>query len=98
MKKVFYILLTVLMISVCMTACSSEDTQGEAEENPTAEESQDVKDYASGTPWQIIDLEGIVTEDTPVDAKDNFALFVNKDDILSIKIPKDSGAAGTMQV
>ena len=86
------------MISVCMTACSSEDTQGEAEENPTAEESQDVKDYANGTPWQIIDLEGIVTEDTPVDAKDNFALFVNKDDILSIKIPKDSGAAGTLQV
>ena len=96
MKKAFFILLAVLMISVCMTACSSEDTQGDAEEDPTAEESQDVKDYANGTPWQIIDLDGIVTEDTPVDAKDNFALFANKDDILSLRIPKDAGAAGPM--
>jgi putative endopeptidase len=96
MKKTLFILLTVLMISLCMTACSSEDTQGDAEENPTAEESQDMKDYANGTPWQAIDLEGIVTEDTPVDVKDNFALYANKDDILSLKIPKDSGATGPM--
>ena len=82
-----------MLIPMWMAACSSDDTQGDAEGNPVAEESQDVKDYANGTPWQDIDLDGVVTEDTPVDVKDNFALYANKDDILSLKILKDSGVA-----
>ena len=97
MKKAAYILLTVLLIPIWMTACSSKEAQGDTGQNPAAEESQDVKDYANGTPWQAIDLDGIVTEDTPVDAKDNFALFANKEDILSLKLTKDTGAVGTMQ-
>ena len=96
MKKTFLLILTVLLIPLWMTACSSEDAQTGSEENPAAEESQDVKDYANGTPWQAIDIDGVVTEDTPVDVKDDFALYVNKDDILSLKLPKDSGAAGPM--
>ena len=62
-----------MVISLWMAACSSDDKQGAAEGNSAAEESQDMKDYANGTPWQIIDLDGIVTENTPVDVKDNFA-------------------------
>ena len=96
MKKTLVLILTVLLIALWMTACSSEDARTGSEENPAAEESQDVKDYANGTPWQAIDIDGVVTEDTPVDVKDDFALYVNKDDILSIKLPKDSGAAGPM--
>ena len=70
-KTVFF--LVIMVISLWMAACSSDDKQGDAEGNSAAEESQDMKDYANGTPWQIIDLDGIVTENTPVDVKDNFA-------------------------
>lgn len=100
MKKTYFILMAMLMVSLWMTACSPGVAREDSGENQTTErsreESQAVKDYTNGTPWQIIDLDGIVTEDTPVDAKDNFALFANKEGILSLKIPKDSGAAGPM--
>ena len=42
----------------------------------------DGPDYTTGTPWLCIDLDGVVTADTPADLKDNFALAVNKDKIL----------------
>jgi len=31
-------------------------------------------DYTTGTPWLCIDLEGVVTADTPANLKDNYAL------------------------
>ena len=36
-------------------------------------------DYSSGTPWIFSTLNGVVTEDTPADLKDDFYLYVNKD-------------------
>ena len=45
-------------------------------------------DYSSGTPWPYIDLEGVVTPDTPTDPKDNFALYANKDKLLNLEIPQ----------
>ena len=53
-------------------------------------------DYRSGTPWPYIDLEGVVTEDMNASLKDNFALAVNKDKILSIKIPKSYSVGGML--
>ena len=45
-------------------------------------------DYTNGTPWPDIDLDGVVTEDTYADIKDNFVLAVNKDAILATEIPE----------
>ena len=53
-------------------------------------------DYKSGTPWPDIDLEGVVTEDMNASLKDNFALAVNKDKILSLEIPEGYACGGTM--
>ena len=55
----------------------------------------DAPNYTSGTPWLCIDLEGVVTEDTSVNLKDNFALYVNKDKILSLEIPEGYSSFGT---
>lgn len=61
----------------------------------TADEQSDT-DYTTGTPWQDIDLEGVVTEDTPTDLKDNFALAANKDKILGFTIPEGYPYGGTI--
>ena len=53
-----------------------------------AENEPDATDYTTGTPWLCIDLEGNVTADTPADLKDNYALWANKDRILSMEIPE----------
>ena len=45
-------------------------------------------DYTTGTPWLCIDLEGVVTKDTPAERKDNYALYVNKEAILALEIPE----------
>ena len=54
-------------------------------------------DYTTGTPWLDSDLDGNVTADTPVDLKDDFALYVNKDKILATKIPEGYSETGTVQ-
>jgi putative endopeptidase len=53
-------------------------------------------DYSTGTPWPDIDLEGVVTEDTPVELKENYALYVNKDAILDLEIPEGYPYGGTI--
>ena len=62
----------------------------EAEATPAAAPTDDAAavDYSSGTPWPYIDLEGVVTPDTPTDLKDNFALYANKDKLLNLEIPQ----------
>ncbi|MBQ3790838.1 MAG: FtsX-like permease family protein [Lachnospiraceae bacterium] len=52
------------------------------------------EDYSTGTPWLAPDVDGNVTEKTPASAKDNFALYVNKEDILQLEIPKGESYAG----
>ena len=56
----------------------------------------DEPDYTTGTPWLCVDLVGVVTEDTPTDLKDNFALAVNKDKLLATEIPEGYSSGGTM--
>ena len=53
-------------------------------------------DYRNGTPWPDTDLEGVVTEDMEASIKDNFVLAVNKEKILSTKIPKGYSCGGTV--
>ena len=52
-------------------------------------------DYSTGTPWPDIDLDGVVTEETPTDIKDNFVLAINKDKILATEIPEGYPFGGT---
>ena len=52
-------------------------------------------DYKTGTPWLCIDLEGVVTADTPASPKDNYALWANKDAILALEIPEGYSDMGT---
>ena len=82
MKKITPILLAAAMIfSLCSAVYAEEET---------AE-----PDYTTGTPWPDIDLEGVVVPDTPAQLKDNFALYVNKDKILNLKIPEGYSYAGS---
>ena len=53
-------------------------------------------DYTTGTPWLDCDLDGTVTEATPTSLKDHFALAINKEKILKIRIPEGVPAGGTM--
>ena len=81
MKKTISIILTAaLCLSLAVSAF--------------AESPIEAIDYTTGTPWLDIDLEGNVTADTPTDLKDNFALWANKDRILSLEIPEGYLAAG----
>lgn len=95
MKKVFIILLALSFVLMGFTACSPDGADGDSEASPE-EESQDIKDYSNGTPWLMIDLDGVVTQDTPADVKDNFALYANRDEILSRELKKDEAIVGTM--
>ncbi len=81
MKKAISILLVAVL---CMSIGASVFAQSGAEEI----------DYTTGTPWLDIDLEGNVTADTPTDLKDNYALWANKDRILSMEIPVGYLAGG----
>ena len=91
MKKTLCLLMILLLVPFGIAACSSDNTKAE---QPA--EAESVADYTSGTPWMCIDLEGVVTPDTPADVKDNFALFANKEDILSRELKEDESITGTM--
>ena len=52
------------------------------------------EDYSTGTPWIASDIEGNVTEKTETSAKDDFALYANKEGILALEIPEGDTHAG----
>ena len=52
------------------------------------------EDYSTGTPWMAPDIEGNVTGKTEASAKDNYYLYVNKEDILKLEIPDGESYAG----
>lgn len=83
MRRVLSLLLTwILLITALPSAVAEQPGQ--------------TPDYSSGTPWPDIDLDGVVTEDTPVSLRDNFALYVNKDAILAQTIPEGYPSGGTV--
>ena len=86
----------LLLIPFSFAACASDGAKGESEDIHAEKEPEDIRDFSNGTPWPMVDLDGVVTEDTPADAKDNFALFANKDQILSRELKKDDSIVGTM--
>lgn len=82
MKKSICILMAIiLLVGTARSTFANEDKE---------------VDYTTGTPWLCIDLEGVVTEDTPAKLKDNYALYVNKEAILSLEIPEGYSYAGTL--
>ena len=84
-------LVVVTLIMSSLTACAGKgagSAAGTADQAVQQAENAAAVDYSSGTPWPYIDLEGVVTPDTPTDPKDNFALYANKDKILNLKIPE----------
>ena len=84
-------LVVVTLIMSSLTACAGKgagSAAGTADQAVQQAENAATVDYSSGTPWPYIDLEGVVTPDTPTDPKDNFALYANKDKILNLKIPE----------
>ncbi len=102
MKKTISILLAcalALSLAGCSFAPGFPGLQFEpVSQAPQAEAQEDAqeKDYTTGTPWPDIDLQGVVTADTPAELKDNFALYVNKDAILGLEIPEGYPYAGTL--
>ncbi|MBO5556019.1 MAG: M13 family metallopeptidase, partial [Oscillospiraceae bacterium] len=76
----------------------TEAAEAPAEEAaaPAEEAAEDAPDYTTGTPWPDVDLEGVVTPDTPAELKDNFVLYVNKDKILELEIPEGYPYGGTV--
>ena len=60
----------------------------------TAEEAAQA-DTTTGTPWMDPDVLGNVTEDTSTDLKDNFALYENKDKILTTELSAGLPIAGS---
>ena len=96
MKKKLALLMSLLLVALFVTACASEGTVPKDEEAIPKDEEVDPKDYAGGTPWLDYEIGGVVTADTPADAKDNFALYVNKDALLSLEVSSERPAAGRM--
>ena len=83
MKRISALFLTcILLLTASFSAAAEQPAQ--------------TPDYGSGTPWPDIDLDGVVTEDTPVSLKDDFALYVNKDIILTLTIPEGYPYGGTL--
>ena len=97
------LLAAMLSAALCAGGCSGqggvaqeEAVQVESGEVSEASDGLSMADYRTGTPWMCIDLDGVVVPDTPTDIKDNFALAVNKDDILSLELPEGAYSAGPM--
>ena len=81
----------IMGVSLCACAGSSETAATET----GTEAGTETRDYRTGTPWMDIDLEGVVSEDTPTDLKDDFALYANKEDLLKLEIREGYSSAGT---
>ena len=82
MKKLVSILLSLLLLAGLGSSAFADDAPA--------------VDYTTGTPWLCSNLDGIVTEDTPTELKDNFDLYVNKDKLLALEIPEGYSYAGTL--
>ena len=100
MKKKVASLLACMVFasSLGAVACANKDNLSAAGNSATAPASAQAADnpYATGTPWLACDIDGNVTTDTPTDAKDNFALFANKDALLGLEVTDEKPVAGTM--
>lgn len=72
------------------TEAATEESEVKAEES----ESEGEVDYSTGKPWMCSPLEGLVTEDTPTNLKDDYYLYVNKDELVKTVIPEGYSCIG----
>lgn len=109
--SVLLVLMMLLSLCACGTAPApaATETQEAAEATaPEAPEETEVPEelgepteeamalYRTGKPWICADLEGVVTEDTPAELKDDFGLFVNRDFYVNKNISDGYSVAGTV--
>ena len=84
--------------SEAQTSDAQTSAEQASEAQTSAEQASEAQepDYSTGTPWPDIDLEGVVTPEMSAELKDDYALAVNKEDILNLKIPEGYPTAGTI--
>lgn len=73
----------------------TENTTGAAAEQGKEAADEGMESYRTGTPWICSDLKGVVTEDTEADIKNDFYLFVNKEEMLKTDIPEGLPLGGS---
>lgn len=96
-KLIMMLLLPVLAAGV-LYGCGAKDPAGSAGiAGSSAQNAEPVRNLATGTPWLASTIEGVVSEDTPNELKDDFYLHVNKESILNLKIPDGYSSAGTLR-
>lgn len=78
---------------VVASAEDSEETEAATEETEEATDESE-KDYSTGKPWMCSPLDGLVTEDTPTNLKDDFYLYVNKNALVEAVIPEGYSCTG----
>ena len=93
MNKKISMLLTGILTVSCVSGCTGQTTSGQASSGQgssaaasVSEQEPAVSDFSGGTPWICSILEGVVTEDTETNLKDDYFLAVNKEAILSTEI------------
>ena len=89
------ILLILSLSAGLLSSCGSQNGESTAAGEQVTEEAAEATeakeagaDYSTGTPWIDSNMDGVVTADMPVDLKDDFYLYINKDAILDMKIPE----------
>lgn len=86
-KRITCILLSVVISALCITGCTEfQDTEYQTADAPD-DAAEDEITYDNGIPWLNSCLQGNVTEDTPIDPKEDFFLYVAKDWLVDTKIP-----------
>ena len=89
MKKISTVLFTSILIFAFLTACGSSAVQNSGESTAPAQTGTP-KDLTGGVPWIDSVVVGSVTADTEVSPTEDFYLYVNKDWIVSEKLPDGS--------
>ena len=97
------ILLILSLSAGLLSSCGSQNGESTAAGEQVTEEAAEATeakeagaDYSTGTPWIDSNMDGVVTADMPVDLKDDFYLYINKDAILDMKIPEGRPYGGTI--
>lgn len=109
MKKLFSILMAILLLTGCAAPAApspSEEAAAETVAETATEEvtvsapeetaPDEMALYRTGSPWVCSTLPGVVTADMEASLKDDFALYVNKDFYVTAAIPEGYTSTGTV--
>jgi len=72
--------------------------QPESDDTPAENSNNSPVDFSTGEPWIASNVSGAIKQETPTNLKDDFYLYVNKDEMLSLSFePGMSTAGGTIE-